>query len=527
MVSRVRPLIDRRRFLRQAMALAAASLVPAGVVRAQTARVRFTGYPFTLGVASGYPRPDGFSLWTRLAPEPLQIDGGIDRGDWLVATWQVSDDERFGRVVAQGEARAVHELGRSIHVDVTGLRPGRRYFYRFIAGDEISPVGRTLTTPLAGRESARLRFAFGSCQHYEQGYFEAYRHLLADAPDLMVFLGDYVYENSWGDDLVRRHVVAEPYELDDYRLRHAQYKTDPDLQAAHASMPWLLTWDDHEVDNDPAGDTAEHLDPRFLLRRAAAYQAYYEHMPLPRAMAPRVDGSMRIHGELAFGEHVRFFMLDNRQYRTANACNDPVKGGGSTDVVPAHCAELRDPSRSMLGLDQERWLSHALSSSNARWNILSQQTLVTPVLGRDGDGRSTVWTDSWDGFPAARERLYRELERPALRNPVVIGGDLHANVVCDIRRDTGRADSPVLAAEICGTSISSQGWPQAMYDDRLRDNPHLRFARSDRRGYALVTIERDARVDLRVIDTEKKRGSIVETAASFVVEDGRRGVEPA
>lgn len=518
---------DRRRFLRQALALAATGLLPLPRAGAQATRTRFTGYPFTLGVASGYPRPDGMTLWTRLAPQPLQPDGGISRDDWLVANWQVAEDEHFGRVVAQGEARAVHELARSVHVDVHGLRPGRRYFYRFMAGDEVSPVGRTLTAPEPGRESSPLRFAIGSCQHYEQGYFEGYRHLVADAPDLMVFLGDYIYENSWGDDLIRRHVVPEPYELDDYRLRHAQYKTDEDLQLAHATMPWLLTWDDHEIDNDPAGDTSEHLDPRFLMRRAAAYQAYYEHMPLPRAMAPRTDGTMRIFGDIAFGDLARFYLLDNRQYRAANACNDPVKGGGSTDIVPAQCAELADPARTMLGGDQERWLAQAMGASTARWNIVAQQTLLSPVSGRDGDSDATIWTDSWDGFPAARERLYRALEKPALRNPIVVGGDIHANVVCDVRRDVTDTRSPVLAAEVCGTSMASQGWPQAMYDDRLRDNPHLKFARSDRRGYVLFNLDREARADLRVLDSEKKRGSRIETAASFVVEDGRRGIDRA
>jgi len=517
--------VDRRRFLRQAVTLAAAGLLPVKRAVAQSTRTRFTGYPFTLGVASGYPRTDGMTLWTRLAPEPLQPLGGIDRGDWLVARWQVADDEQFRRISAQGEARAVHELGRSIHVDVHGLRPGRRYFYRFIIGDEVSPTGRTLTVPDTGQGVDRLRFAIGSCQHYEQGYFEAYRHLVADAPDLMVFLGDYIYENSWGDDLVRRHVVPEPYELDDYRLRHAQYKTDADLQRAHAAMPWLLTWDDHEIDNDPAGDVSEHLDPRFLLRRAAAYQAYYEHMPMPRAMAPRADGSMRIFGEVGFGDLVRFFMLDNRQYRSANACNDPVKGGGSTDVVPSRCAELADPSRTMLGAGQERWLSQAMAASPARWNVVAQQTLLTPVTGRDGEGNGTVWTDSWDGFEQARERLYRELEKPALRNPIVVGGDIHANIVCDVRRDVVDRQSPVLAAEVCGTSIASQGWPQSMYDDRLRDNPHLKFARSDQRGYALFNLDRDARVDLRVLDSEKVRGSRIETAASFAIADGKRGIQ--
>lgn len=522
---------DRRRFLRQALALAAAGLTPTLSWAASPRRTRFTGYPFTLGVASGYPRVDGMSLWTRLAPRPLSPDGGMAPDAMIEVVWQVAEDERFGKLVAEGRQRAVSELGHSLHVDVTGLRPGRPYFYRFIAGDEVSPTGRTLTAPAAGSEPERLRFALGSCQHYEQGYFESYRHIVDDEADLMVFVGDYIYESSWGDDLIRAHAVGEPYDLAAYRQRHAQYKTDPDLQRAHAAMPWLVTWDDHEVDNDPAGDVSEHLDPRFLLRRAAAYQAYYEHMPLPRALAARTDGSMRIYTDLAFGDLARFYVLDDRQYRSPNACNDPVKGGGSTDVVPDRCAELADTERTMLGLEQERWLSQALAGSSARWNVIAQQTLVSTRRSPPAadSGESTIWTDGWDGFPAARERLLRDLERPQLRNPLVIGGDIHATIACDLMRDPWQSGggSPVIAAEVCGTSISSQGWPQERYEAFRKINPHLKFGRSDRRGYCLFTLGREARVDVRAIDSEKRRGSRVETLATLAIEDGRRGLQRA
>lgn len=519
--------LDRRRLLRRALALAAAGLALPLRLRAQAPRSRFVAYPFALGVASGYPRTDGVSLWTRLAPSPLDPDGGIDRDEWVTVTWQVAEDERFAKVVAEGRQRAVSELAHSVHTDVDGLRPGRPYFYRFVAGDEVSPTGRTRTADAPGSAPSQLRFALGSCQHFEQGHFEAYRHIVADQADLMVFVGDYIYESSWGDDLVRRHAGGETYELADYRVRHAQYKTDPDLQAAHAAMPWLLTWDDHEVDNDPAGDLSEHLDPRFLLRRAAAYQAYFEHMPLPRALAPRTDGSMRIYTDVGFGDLARFYLLDDRQYRSANACNDPFKGGGSTDVVPVRCAELDDPARTMLGAEQERWLSQALVGSRARWNVLAQQTLMTTVHGRDADGAATVWTDGWAGFSAARERLFRAIETPALRNPIVVGGDIHATVVSDLVRDPFGERSPALAAEVCGTSISSQGWPAERYDAYARDNPHLAFVRGDRRGYCLFTLGREADVRIRAVDTVKRRDSTVGTLARFVVEDGRRGLTKA
>lgn len=516
--------LTRRALLRGAIGLGALALAGPFAARAQM-RTRFTGYPFTLGVASGYPRPDGVSLWTRLAPQPLAADGGMTVDEWVTVTWQVADDEGFSRIVREGRVRTVQELAHSVHVDVDGLAPDRPYFYRFIAQDDMSPVGRTRTAPAPGATPDRLRFAIASCQHYEQGWFTSYPHVVADQADLMVFLGDYIYESSWGDELVRRHATPEPYDLDGYRVRHAQYRTDPDLQAAHAAMPWLVTFDDHELDNDWSEAATEHLDPRFLLRRAAALQAYYEHMPLPRSMLPGIDGSLRIHTTVDFGQLARFVVLDERQYRTAPACPDPYKGGGSSYLDPAGCEALRDPARTLLGREQEAWLQQQLRGSTARWNILAQQTLMTPMDTKPGDGE-TLLTDTWDGYPLARQRVLAELGRKQLGNPVVVGGDIHATVVADLQQDP-RAGSPVLGAEVCTTSLASQGWPQSTYDGYLRDNPHLKFGRSDRRGYCLLTLGKDCDVAIRAVATVKQPRSEVETLARFVVEDGVRGIRPA
>ena len=516
--------LSRRDLLRAAGSLGLIGFAASSGVLAQ-ARPRFVADPFSLGVASGYPRADGFTLWTRLAPSPLLPDGGIHRDERIVVDWQVAEDEGFARIAAQGQVRAVGELAHSVHVDVAGLRPDRVYHYRFMAGDAVSRIGRSRTAPAAGTPARRLKFGFSSCQHYEQGWFNAYAGLLQDDPDLMIFLGDYIYESSWGDDLVRRHMGGESYTLDEYRVRHAQYKTDPDLQSAHALLPWLVTWDDHEVDNDPSAAEAEHLDPRFLLRRAAAYQAFYEHMPLPRQMRPRTDGSMPIHTRVDFGGLASFFVLDNRQYRSAMACPDPFKGGGSTSVYVDECPELGDPGRSLLGSAQEQWLDAGLAASTARFNVIAQQTLFSPR--NDGvESRRKVWTDGWDGYPASQKRVLDALERPDLSNPLFIGGDLHATVVCNVQSDPW-ADSPVLAAEVCSTSISSQGRPQERMDESARSNTHLQWARSDRRGYALVELGRNAEVTLRSPQTVKQARSQTETLARFVVEDGVRGIRRA
>ncbi len=514
---------NRRRLLQSALGLAGMAMLPGAALSQSTHR--FVAYPFQLGVASGYPRPDGFSLWTRLAPEPLQPDGGIPRDEHVRVGWQVAEDEAFGRIVAAGEQRAVAELGHSVHVDVRGLAPGRRYHYRFIAGGEASPVGHTLSAPAANAPIDRLRFAIGSCQHYEQGWFSAYRHLVADAPDLMLFLGDYIYESSWGDHRVRRHSAPEPYELGEYRVRHAQYKLDADLQRAHSAMPWLLIWDDHEVDNDSAGSQSEHLDPRFLLRRAAAYQAYFENMPLPRAMRPDVHGNLRLHTQVAYGDLARFYMLDCRQYRSPQPCPREFKGGGSTRIDPATCEALNAPGHSLLGAEQERWLEKGLRASRPRWNVIGQTTLLAHRDDQPGPGQ-LAWTDGWAGYPGSRKGLIETLRRHGGDNPLVVGGDIHANVVADVQDDPFARKPQTIASEVCGTSISSQGAPQAVYDSLRAESPHFHLARSDRRGYCLLELRRESRaLTLRTLDAVTRPDSRVEALASLQTSHSRPGWE--
>src|SRR5262245_38175936 len=338
-----RAMITRRQVLTGAAALAAAG-VP--IIRRAGAQPRLADNPFTLGVASGYPVPTGVALWTRLAPAPRVPGGGMPR-DVVTVDWEVAGDEHMGRIVQRGQAAATPEWAHAVHVEVDGLEPGRWYWYRFRAGGHASPIGRTRTAPPAGDGPDRLRFAFASCQHYEQGYFVAYRHMLADDLDLIVHLGDYIYESSWGRGHVRKHGAPEPHTLEDYRIRHALYRSDPDLQTAHASCPWLMTWDDHEVQNDYANDRSEHADTPawFLERRAAAYRAYYEHMPLRRQMVP-FGPNMRLHARVAFGRLAQFHLLDDRQYRSPQPCPPPGRGGAN---VVEECEARLDPKLTMLG----------------------------------------------------------------------------------------------------------------------------------------------------------------------------------
>jgi alkaline phosphatase D len=493
-----------------------------------TAPPRFARDPFSLGVASGAPEPDGFVLWTRLAPEPGLAHGGM-APEPIAVRWEVAEDEGFTRIARSGRAVAHPELAHSVHVEVRGLQPERWYHYRFVTGgganQAVSPTGRSRTAPLADSMPTRLRFAFASCQQFEQGYFGAYRHMVDEELDLVLFLGDYIYESSWGRDHVRAHTGGEPRSLAEYRVRHAQYRGDPDLQRMHATAPWLLAWDDHEVDNDYADDRSEDLDPAFLARRAAAYRAYFEHMPLRESARPE-GPAMHLYGRHRFGRLAEFVVLDDRQYRAHQVCPKPRRGGSNV-VDVERCPELRDPSRSMLGLAQERWLDRCFAESRSRWNLIGQQTLFSRVGGRQGPGEA-AWTDGWDGYPAARQRLLDAMQARRLANPVLLGGDVHANWVCDVKGDFSDPGSRVVATEFCGTSITSQGRPQAHLDRARDENPHVRLAESAHRGYGVVELTPErCTTALRVVDTVKLREQRIATRARFVVESGRPGARPA
>jgi alkaline phosphatase D len=514
--------VSRRDFLRWTGALAASAIVPPRLGRAQ---LRLRADPFSLGVASGYPTPQGIVLWTRLAPEPLAKGGGMP-SEPVEVGWELAADEGFRRIVQRGRETATAEWAHSVHVEVGGLEPDRWYWYRFHAAGATSPVGRTRTAPAAGAPVHRLRFAFACCQQYEQGYYAAYRHMAADDLDFVVHLGDYIYESSWGRNHVRAHEAGEPVTLEDYRARYGLYKSDEDLKAAHAAFPWLVTWDDHEVQNDYANDRSQDLAPPhlFLKRRAAAYRAYYEHMPLPRWARPR-GPHMQLYCRWEFGDLARFHVLDDRQYRSPQACPRPGRGG-STEVGE-ECAERLDPARTLLGAEQERWLNEGLAASGARWNVIAQQTLMAQVDRRPGEGR-IFWTDGWDGYPAARARLLRFVEEKPVRNVVVIGGDVHMSVVADLKSDFDDPHAPVVATEFVTTSITSQGLPRRRVEAWAGENPHVKYANPSRRGYTVAELSpRRFTVRLRTLDDVTDPKSGIRTLRAFAVEDGRPGAQRA
>jgi alkaline phosphatase D len=509
--------MDRRLFLADLARAAALCAVVPNVWRV-TARPRLADDPFALGVASGDPTPTGAVLWTRLAPRPLEPDGGME-GPRTVVSWEVAEDEAFARVVRRGRATAAPELSYSVHVDVDGLLPDRWYFYRFSVGGATgaaSPVGRVRTTPAEGALTP-LRFAVASCQHYETGLFTALGHLAREELDLALHLGDYIYEYGPYPNRVRRHAGPEVRTVDDYRRRYAQYKSDPLLQAAHARCPWLVTWDDHEVDNNYAaaeGENEFEPEEQMRARRAAAYQAWWEHQPVrvPRA---RSWADLTIYRALRWGGLARFAMLDGRQYRSRQAC------GGETQTVP--CGGRDDPARTMLGAAQERWLDEGLARDGARWHVLGNQVMVAP-FDQDPAAPERLDMDQWGGYPAARERLLRALAGRAAGRAVVLTGDIHSSWVNEVRR--GRA--PV-AAEFVGTSISSGGdgadrWA-SVTGDAMAANPHVRWHNA-RRGYMTCEVTRDAwRTDYRLVPYVSRPDAPVATAASFRLAHGRAVIE--
>ncbi len=510
---------SRRTFLTQC-----GGLLLAGAVPRLHAAPPFAGDPFSLGVASGYPLPQGVALWTRLAPEPRAPGGGMPP-IIVPVTWEVAADERFARVVASGTAYATPDWGHSVHVEVDTLLPARTYWYRFHAGSTTSPVGRTRTAPAPNAEVALLRFAVASCQHYEHGYFSAYRHMLDDDLDFIVHVGDYLYETSWGANLVRRHEAGEPFTLEDYRARFAHYRGDPDLQRAHAAYPWYLMWDDHEFENDYANDRSENADhPRwFRARRAAAYQAYYEHMPLRRSMLP-FGPDMRLHARATFGQLAEMNLLDTRQYRTPQPCPTPGRGGAR---VIENCAQRLDPTATLLGTRQEHWLAAGLATSKARWNLLAQTTLMAQSDGKAGAGEM-FFSDGWDGYPAARQRLLDQLIATRAANPVVFGGDVHSFWVADLKQDFTAQNAPTVASEFVTTSITSYPPPEDRIQTALAEGPHIHLATGQHRGYCRVEVTPQRLcTDLRVLDQPQQLDAKCSTLSTWIVEAGRPGPVPA
>jgi alkaline phosphatase D len=484
------------------------------------AQPKFSAYPFTLGVASGDPLPHGVILWTRLAPLP--INGGGMPQENVQVQWQVATDSNMKKVVRKGIAVASADLAHSVHVDVRGLEPDKVYWYQFKAGSEISPIGRTRTLPDNRTPVSRLDFAFASCQEYQSGFYTAYKFMAEEDLNFVIHLGDYLYEGGINTNRVRQHNSPEIITLEDYRNRYGLYKSDPDLQATHAAFPWIVTWDDHEVDNNWAGLVPEDPDnqspQQFYERRQAAFQAYYEHMPL-RIKPSFPWDELRLYRRFTFGDLARIHVLDTRQYRSDQVCLQ-------TFPSAPDCPERLSPSLTMTGTEQENWLFQGLSQSSTRWNVLAQQIWFGQIDYQPGPGQAFNM-DQWDGYPAARQRILDFIESRHPSNPVVITGDWHSFCTQDLKKNFDDPNSKTLATEFAGTSISSLCPWAPNVQASLSENPHVKFFNGDVRGYVRASVTHDTwQSDYRSVSTTDNRDTAtISNLASFIVLNGQPGAE--
>jgi alkaline phosphatase D len=504
-----------RRDLLAAGGAGAVALSFGGLFSSRAAALPRGAYPFVAGVASGEPAPRSVVLWTRIALDALgrtPVKGAIP------VAWQVAQDERMTRVVARGVVPATDREGHSVHVEVPGLQPGREYWYRFYANGEASAVGRTRTAPAVGRTPDSLRFCLASCSNWEAGYFTAYKRIAEDDPWFVVHVGDYIYEGGPGTTGVRQHSNAEPMDLAGYRERHAQYNSDPDLLELRRLFPMVVTPDDHEVENNYAGlisqvDTEPDQDPKvFARRRAAAYEAYWEFMPLRRPSHPLGSG-MQLYRELPMGDLANFVVADTRQYRT----DQPYGDKGPTDGP-----DMRDPAATLPGIAQERWIVDRMSRSRARWNILAQQVLMASHDTVPGAAKGYS-TDQWDAYRASRQRVLTGIADRGTRNPVVLTGDIHQHYAADLLRDFDDPSSPVIGSELCGTSVTSGGDGSDAHED-LSENPWIKY-NGKRRGYVRVTMDRrELRADFRTLSAVTTPDAPASTGASFTIQEGTPGL---
>lgn len=448
-------------------------------------------------------------------PEPVQV------------SWQIADDEAMTKVVKKGTVIANPDWGHSVHVEVSGLKSDRWYWYQFRVGNETSPKGRARTFPKHSAMPDALKFAFVSCQHYETGYYTGYQHMVKEDLDLIVHLGDYIYEGGIGRPAAnevrpRKHNSKKIFTVEDYRNRYALYKSDPDLQAAHAAAPWIFTPDDHEVENNFATDISEVnyvTREEFLVHRAAAYKALYEHMPLRRASLPK-GPNILLYRSIPFGRLAQFQVLDTRQYRTDQPCNDGNK---------VQCPDALSPDGTLLGAEQRDWLFDNLRRSPGTWNILAQQVMMARIDKTVGSNESFSM-DQWPGYEEDRRRVLKFLRDQKVRNAVVLTGDIHSNWANDLLTDFDPLDSKTVGVELVGTSISSGG-NGSRNEERAKqlmaENPCLKFHNAERGYVSCKVTPKTYTADYRMLDFVVKQGSPIGTRASFVVEAGRPGLQRA
>jgi alkaline phosphatase D len=505
--------MNRRGFLIRALLGLGGAPLSSSMTYANSSR----GNPFSLGIASGDVTDTSVVLWTRLAPEPLEEDGGMPQTG-VAVQWELALDPGMSRVIRRGDVITSPALAHSVHVDVEGLEPNREYWYRFCVSPHKTVTGRTKTLPRKDSLPTSARFVTASCQNYTHGYFVAYEHIVRDQPDFVVHLGDYFYDTSFGETFRLHETEKAPVSLGEFRKRHALYKTDRHLQLAHAQIPFFTAIDNH--------DAIEDADPEKFAQRAAAYQAWYEHMPVRGYDAPG-DNHFDLRRRIDVGNLMQISLLDGRQFREKREIcenNDyPTYGFGN---YRERCERVFDKERTMLGEDQEQWLTKNLVENTSRWNVIASPGPFHP-FSYQHDGKDLRYIGAWDIYPANRARVAEALEASEIGHPLILSGDVHSFWAVDggNTKDPGER-FPVV--EFVASSISAN-WPEPLakpVTENLPHNPQVRFYEPDKRGYVLHDVtEAEWKTTFRAVQDVEDERSDAADIATFVVRMGEPGFE--
>jgi len=481
------------------------------------AQPRLLSNPFQLGIASGDVTADSVILWTRLSPDPQHESGGMGE-DVIPVAWRIANDPSMRNVIQQGEQFAQPSLAHSVHIDVQGLQAGKEYWYQFVAGGHASGIGRTKTLPAGNGASAR--FITTSCQNFTHGYFVAYRHMVDDAPDFVIHLGDYIYDTSFGETFRKHESEAAPQSLLDFRRRHALYKSDLDLQHAHAQLPFFTVIDNH--------DAIEDDDPSLYSMRAAAYQAWYEHMPV-RGFNLKSPNQFDLSRVIQLGSLMQLSLLDTRQYRDKkDLCRDNIEKAVGFGNYRERCQSLLGEERTMLGRDQESKLYQSIRQNRSAWNVVASSVPVLPFRV-DVDGEQYGYIGSWDAYPANRRRLANAFSQAHKGEAVILSGDLHSFWAMDGHK-IKQPEDRFPAVEFVSSSISAN-WPESLsgpISNNLDNNPHVAYYEGGERGYLLHDVNESSwQTRYRAIDNSISRDAGIRDIKVFRQTHGMKGLQGA
>jgi len=504
--------MNRRGFLLQALLGMTATQIKAPLAH----NIEFSVNPFTLGIASGDVTESSVVLWSRLAPEPSKAGGGMESFS-VPVQWELSLDAKMSRIIQRGELLAEPALAHSVHVDVQNLESSREYWYRFTAATHKSQIGRTKTLPYKDSHTESVRFITCSCQNYTHGYFVAYEHMISDRPDFVIHLGDYIYDTSFGETFRKHDRENAPSTLADYRRRHALYKTDRHLQRAHAALPFFTVIDNH--------DAIEDMDPAGFAKRAAAYQAWYEHMPV-RGYGVAGDNHFSLHRLIQFGDLMQINLLDTRQFRDKkDLCTDNLDTGFGFGNYRERCDELFPEDRTMLGGQQEQWLHESLVKNRAAWNVVASSVPFLP-FHLQVDGKQYGYIGAWDAYPANRARIVQAISKAKSGHPIVLSGDVHSFWALDGALAKQEVDR-IPVVEFITSSISAN-WPEPLSQpitENLEHNPQVLFYDGGKRGYLLHEVnKRTWTTTLRAVDDKSNNDSTAHDLATFNVTNGEPGI---